>query len=326
MLWKLVLFSLVVIGAFADLKQHSLELFIDGNPVTLSYSENDDFRSVASKFVTLNKLDQLQSQCSGNNEASHYECVVTSVVSAMTNTMSVTVAENAFNGRGFFDVTPSNDMRSLVVVDNFLKHPDALRLFGLSLDFEYKGNHPGMRTASYANMLAFRPIRRRVEELVGEKLPYWFASFQRSYSNDTDNGVHRDYPTYKYSALLYLNPENPHQLGTSTFMHKETKIYEYPSEQYAEQHNTTKRVLLDKLESNLGEEHFEEIDRLGNRFNRLVVFNSKLNHRSSSLGGQGSGHRSDARLALICFFNTEDKQGQAGSVLWYDEDAIEKDL
>jgi hypothetical protein len=32
----------------------------------------------------------------------------------------------------------------------------------------------------------------------------------------------------------------------------------------------------------------------------------------------------DARLVLILFFNTEDKVGQSGSVLWEDFDAYEE--
>ena len=70
------------------------------------------------------------------------------------------------------------------------------------------------------------------------------------------------------------------------------------------------------------EERFEEIDRVGNRFNRLLVFNSRLNHRSSSLGGAGSVP-DDARLFLVMFFNTEDKAGQENSVLWCDPDSHE---
>jgi hypothetical protein len=318
---KLALLLTIVNGVLVNQDQHSLELFIDGNPLVLKYSETDDFHSLASTFALENKLDQLQSGCSQEYKSDRLACVVEKVVSAMHNIMASTIASEASIGKRFFDVTPQT-LRSVVVVDNFLQHPHALREFGLSSEFPYKGNHPGMRSASFANMLAFRPIRREVEKLVGEKLPYWFASFQRSYSNDTDNGIHRDYPTYKYSALLYLNPESPHALGTSTYMHKETKIYEYPSEEYAAQHNTTTRLLLDKLESNMGEDKFEEIDRLGNRFNRLVLFNSKLNHRSASLGGQGEDSIRSARLALICFFNTEDKIGQAGSVLWYDDDSL----
>jgi len=35
---------------------------------------------------------------------------------------------------------------------------------------------------------------------VGEPLPYWFASFQRSFANDTDNAIHRDSPTYRCTS------------------------------------------------------------------------------------------------------------------------------
>jgi hypothetical protein len=52
-----------------------------------------------------------------------------------------------------------------------------------------------------------------------------FAAFQRSFEADTDNAIHRDSPTYRWSALLYLNPEpSPLHLGTSTWRHKSTGL------------------------------------------------------------------------------------------------------
>jgi hypothetical protein len=49
------------------------------------------------------------------------------------------------------------------------------------------------------------------------------------------------------------------------------------------------------------------------------IFNSKLNHRSSQLGGLGS-NLEDGRLILILFFNTQDRLGQDNSILYYDAD------
>lgn len=343
--------------------KHSIMFNIDGQDTHLHFSERDDFEALSLAFVTRHGLDALNHELACESGVSAARCVSRVVAAKMAEEMSFQVANNAARGLGSFDVSPAPKL-SLVVVDDFLSHPQAMRKFALSCDFLYKGNHPGLRSTSFANFLAFRPIRRKVEALVGEKLPFWFASFQRSFANDTDNGVHRDYPTYKYSALLYLNPEADPGLGTSTWRHKETGLYDYPTEAEARKfyaHTSASENnavdssngsssgssspggeraartieaeadyplaarLADKLAKDPGEEAFDEVDRVGNRFNRLLVFNSRLNHRSSSLGGKGSsGQVDDARLVLILFFNTEDKVGQSGSVLWEDFDAYEE--
>jgi len=314
-------------------KKHSIEFNIEGQATVLEFQESDDFSSLSLEFILGHGLHLLDhdAQCEGG--VSGASCLNQLVTAMMRDKAASHVADEVARGVRAFDVSPSPKL-DLVVVDQFLSDPEAMRSFGLSREFKYKGNHPGMRSASFANMLAFRPIRRKVEELVGAKLPFWFASFQRTFANDTDSGVHRDYPTYKYSALLYLNPEADPKLGTSTWRHKETGLYDYPTESEARQFTADSLVgadngvqftpegLADRLAEDPGEEAFVEVDRIGNRFNRLFVFNSRLNHRSSVLGGRGApGSLDDARLVLILFFNTEDKIGQSGSVLWEDQDA-----
>ena len=89
------------------------------------------------------------------------------------------------------------------------------------------------------------------------------------------------------------------------------------------------------------------MDRVGNIFNRLIIFNSRLNHRSSGRGAFGNeqhdshththtrararahtrahthpgafgNEQHDSRLVMILFFNTEDKRGSENSILWHD--------
>ena len=146
-----------------------------------------------------------------------------------------------------------------------------------------------------------------------------FAAFQRSFSNDTDNGVHRDYPTYKYSAVLYLTPESSPSLGTSTWRHKMNGLYGYPTAADQVRRNVSIETLLEELLESPEQHKYDEIDRIGNRFNRLLIFNSMLNHRSSQLGGAGSSI-DESRLVLILFFNSEDLAGQENSVLWFDSE------
>lgn len=52
----------------------------------------------------------------------------------------------------------------------------------------------------------------------------------------------------------------------------------------------------------------------------VQIFNSKLNHRSSQLGGLGSTV-DNGRLILILFFNSQDLLGQENSILYHDKDA-----
>ena len=285
----------------------------------LTFDASDDLFSRALGFVRAHGV--MHPGC--NDDPG---CTSTHIVTEMEEKMNYDIATASSLGKGFFEVAefPAVE-KSLLVVDGFMKHPHALRLFGLSANFQFKGNHPGLRTMSFANHVAFRPIRQEVERIVGERLPYWCATFQRSFAHDTDNGVHRDSPTYKYSAMLYLNPEDliaPNtDHGTSTWRHLSSRLYGDPRPADGPWRNkTAESALLDAMLVDPEDAKYAEVDRVGNRFNRLLVFNSRLNHRSSSLGGKGApGSLDDARLVLIMFFNSVDHAGQENSVLYYDE-------
>lgn len=172
---------------------HSISVYVNGNPLILRFAEGQDYRAAAIAFADEHQLANFAGECTQTKPSgtrSRPECIVDNLVAEMYKAVSFDVAQGAAAGYRSFETTKHQEV-SLVVVDHFLSQPEAMRHFGLSCDFAYKGNHPGQRSASFANLLAFRPIRRAVEELIGEKLPYWFASFQRSYANDTDNGVVR---------------------------------------------------------------------------------------------------------------------------------------
>ena len=176
-----VSFIAIVVNANSEDVVHSISVELDGQKLTLNFGENEDYKSKAKDFILQYGLHEAAGK--------PLDRVAEDFVVAMSDQVAFEVATAAsFDKRSFeISLTPKLD---LIVVDDLLDHPYAMRQFGLSCDFRYKGNHPGQRTVSYANHLAFRPLRRKVEELVGEPLPYWFASFQRSFSNDTDNGVH----------------------------------------------------------------------------------------------------------------------------------------
>jgi len=184
---------------------------VNGNRLTLNFTEDEDYRTAATAFASENRLADLVGDCRQmelHKTKVWPECIVDSLVDDMRDILAYDVASSAAHGQRSFETAKEEEV-SLIVVDNFLAQPDAMRLFGLSCNFAYKGNHPGLRTESYAGRSAFKPIRRAVEERVGEKLPYWFASFQRSYSNDTDNGVVRSqYLNLHYSFAILSHANN----------------------------------------------------------------------------------------------------------------------
>ncbi len=324
-------------GNSSSAARHVVSVVVDDETHLLHFRTEDDYQLLAAGFMAQHGIPPSGEGC---EVASAYGCAADTVAQEMTVGAARQIASEAAANTRSFELSSSKErLRSLVVEDHVLQHPYALREFGLSLEFLYKGNHPGRRTASFANHAAFRPLRRRVEELVGEPLPYWFAAFQRSFSNDTDNAVHRDSPTYKYSALLYLTPQAPEGLGTSTWRHRDTGLYASPTEDEAKRARVAGRGggggdrepwssgdLVNMMVRDGGaartEDKWAVVDRIGNRFNRLLIFNSKLNHRSSALGGMGQ-EPDGARFFLVLFFNTEDKAGQANSVLYCDNDSAE---
>ena len=176
---------------------------------------------------------------------------------------------------------------NLVIIDNFYSNPDQVRKYVLEQDFSVMGNYPGRRTKSDTN--------QGIRDCIQKYLPEPITSFNLSRDETNYNGafqyttcedrswIHTDYTT-RWAGVLYLTPNAPVSGGTGIFRTKTGISYE------TENLNVNARDMT----------KWEMVDKIGNVYNRLVLFNSKQYHMSLDYFGND---KQDGRLFQVFFFN-----------------------
>ena len=99
--------------------------------------------------------------------------------------------------------------------------------------------------------------------------------------------VHNDRPN-SLAAIIYLEPDAPFDTGTSFFRHIETGATQMGK-------NVTDIDTIDAYER----DKWEEIDRIGNVYNRCVIFDANRYHCATQYTGD--------RLFQVFFFDIMDK-------------------
>ena len=184
--------------------------------------------------------------------------------------------------------------KKIIIIDNFYNDIDDVRTMALKQEFNIKGNYPGIRTKSFAN----DNIKKMFEQYIGKKIIYWPDEYNGSFQYTTkemDSWVHRDVTTW--AGIIYLTPNAPLAAGTAFFKHKKTKI-----ENLEEYNNSTKEIQKELDNDGQNMNKWEMIDYVGNKYNRLVLFQGSINHRSMEYFGD---NKENGRLFQTWFFNTE---------------------
>ena len=183
---------------------------------------------------------------------------------------------------------------SFVVIDNFYKEPNSVREFALSQDFiEHPSYHKGRRTDI---CYRFPGLKERFEEILGTRVLNWDkygtnGCFQYCIAGD-QLVYHQD--TQEYAGVLFLTPDAPPDTGTKFFRSKLTKRMTAPigSPEY---NAVFKGGFLDRTA-------FDEVDVVGNVYNRLVLFDSHMIHAASEYFGTT---KESGRLFQLFFFDIE---------------------
>jgi hypothetical protein len=176
----------------------------------------------------------------------------------------------------------------LMIIDNFYTDPDSVRAYALSQPFDVKGNYPGARTKPY------------LPDDVKECISYWMAfagpvthwfedqgytgAFQVATAQDR-TWIHSDHFN-TWAGVCYLTPNAPHTGGTGLYRHKETGEFRRVAGDH-EGYDYTKWDLF---------------DRIGNKYNRLILYRGDLFHASLDYFGD---NYNNGRLFQTFFFNTE---------------------
>lgn len=186
-----------------------------------------------------------------------------------------------------------NIKSDIIIVNDFYKHPEKVREFVIHCNFTTVGNFPGLRTKSFATS----KIKDKFERIIGKKIidfpqgetdinnyTTYNGSFQYTLSNHK-SWIHVD--NYNnWAGVLYLTPDAPLNSGT--------KFYEFND-----------KSITDLNEKNKYSQDFSKwtlVDRVGNVFNRLLLFNSKRFHISDEYFGNNIYN---SRLFQVFFFTSE---------------------
>jgi hypothetical protein len=190
------------------------------------------------------------------------------------------------------------------VVENFYQDPDLVRELALSANYFQGEGAVGSRTRK---QFLFEGVREKFEEIMGKKI----LDHTDNGQGWRDGGINGRFQTcnagtplvyhcdsQKWAGMVYLTPDAPPQCGTTFFRHKETKIrhnsqIDWSSGQGIQVFN--QKTFLDSTP-------YEMVDKIGNVYNRLVIFDGGLIHSASEYFGWGLN---SSRLFHMFFFDTE---------------------
>jgi hypothetical protein len=176
-----------------------------------------------------------------------------------------------------------------------------VREFALKQDFAVRGNYPGMRTKSFLNDSIKKRMRDILYPFAGE-ITWWGGDYTGSFQYTTAadrSWIHAD-STTDWAAVCYLTPDAPVSAGTGIFRHKKTgwMHYDYKEAEKNPEYNKNAPSGDDMQDYT----KWEMVDRVGNIFNRLIMYRADNYHVSLDYFGKDIN---DGRLFQVFFFNTE---------------------
>ena len=189
---------------------------------------------------------------------------------------------------------------TVVVVDNFYNQPDAVREYALTREYVERGYHGavGHRTLEPKH---FSGVREKLESILmkkaceGKELGGWDYQtngvFQHCMAEDPFV-IHAD--DQQWAAMVYLTPDAPVECGTTLYRHKETGQDKVESKK---DWNVFGGNFYDPTP-------FEVVDVIGNKYNRMILFDAKHIHAASQYFGDSI---ENDRLFQLYFFDTEEQ-------------------
>lgn len=192
------------------------------------------------------------------------------------------------------DLINADYMNGFWVVDNFYRDPDAVRAFALEQEYEPSGpGKPYIGSRTYKQFL-FPGLKEEFEYIMGRKITAWESHGMNGRFQFNVEGeplvYHAD--LQKWAAMLYLTPNAPYETGTMTHALKGTDIRHSSHPEFGRCFRPGSR--------NLDKTPFEDVDIIGNVYNRLVIFNAGYLH---SACGYFGWNRENSRLWQMFFFD-----------------------
>jgi len=173
------------------------------------------------------------------------------------------------------DILTRSPSCGLIIIDNFYNNAIDTRNYILTQEFAVRGNYPGQRTKSYANKYLQAIIQKYVEPFGGKITEFpmpkedgsdaakiYNGSFQYTTSRDR-SWIHID-GFNNWAGVIYLTPDAPLRSGTAFY-----KLYDGTTCKKDMEILDNKKA-IDICSQDLTK--WEEVDKVGNVFNRLILF------------------------------------------------------
>jgi FkbM family methyltransferase len=197
----------------------------------------------------------------------------------------------------------SNTSSDLIIINNFYNDPDSIREYALSLDFMSEDKHGAVGWRCENGRKIIDGTKEFFEKVLDCKIPdgtnhgewgyYTNGCFQWC-NKDVRRVWHRD--SQDYAAIIYLTPDAPPNCGTSFWRHRKYKSMDgnfvFSKDDWKD--------LCTGDDSHIDPNPWEEVDRAGNVYNRLVIFNASQIHAVTEYFGNDIN---DSRLFQLFFFN-----------------------
>ncbi|MBL0145766.1 MAG: hypothetical protein IPP48_08390 [Chitinophagaceae bacterium] len=179
--------------------------------------------------------------------------------------------------------------RFLLAKDNFYDDPVKVIKAANAATFFEPEDATGFRSTTVYHEPG---VKQKLEKILGIKITRWdidpkkengvfYQGFSKGKKKETP-GVHSDWPYNDITVLIYLTPNLPFDCGTSLWMHKATKICNPPTPQDAKRLKIKFADLVEQFEvESTKRNKWVEIDRVGNKFNRMVAYPSGALHSAS---------------------------------------------
>jgi hypothetical protein len=230
--------------------------------VDLQIKLGSDWVTFVSTNTLVEKIDSIQSMSSAPIIAAPAPLPAPLPASAPTPSGPVGVTTSVPESMRVSLATNPSPLSHVFVVDQFYQQPDEVRAFGLSITKEGKPS-PSFHSNS--------PLKEQFENILGRKIrsfEKWpengqFSLTQRSESAKYE--VHR----YQYGGVVFLTPNAPITSGITLYRSKTSK------------QQTMEEAQLASIPTNQLSTELEPVDVIGNVYNRLVLFNTKMIHAVS---------------------------------------------
>ena len=203
------------------------------------------------------------------------------------------------------DLKPRRPMGSIIVVDNFYNNVSDVRKYILTQEFSVKGNYPGQRTISYATEDLKNIIQKYVEPFAGKITDFpipkadlsdattiYNGAFQYTVASDRSQ-IHAD-KRNNWAGIIFLTPDAPVSAGTAFYRFYDGTMSQEDSNLLRNQET------IDRFTQDLTK--WDLVDRVGNVFNRLILFDARNYHMDLDYFGDT---KENGRLFQIFFFSTE---------------------